>query len=54
MDIESHVDKMNLLVKKLNEIKDFGGASAGIKNENSPQKAINDLWTNTGKEFKGK
>ena len=54
MDIEDHVDKMNLLVTKLNKIKDIGGEASSGKNEKSPQKAMNnDLWANTGKEFKG-
>ena len=54
MDIEDHVDKMNLLVTKLNKIKDIGGEVSGGKNEKSLQKTMNNnLWTNTGKEFKG-
>ena len=51
MDIEDHVDKMNLAISKLNTLQ----AKLDIppKNEKGSQKVMNELWTNTGKDFKG-
>ena len=53
MDIEDHVDKMNVLVTKLNNIQGKIDDTSAVKNDKSSQKPINELWTNSGKDFKG-